>query len=144
MDITYYPNGKSGEGFEIGHIVNNMRYRWIKHNTRLMTTIRPIGEVCTHCGAEGEWRRGGGLQSHHIKPVWAWMLDQVLRQPPNDRKQGEEMALKAQWGLMKLDTHFHTPDNIIHLCKSCHEKEEAKMLAKWKAHYNKHPRVSIR
>ena len=144
MNITYYPNGKSKEGFEVGHIVNNMRYRWYTHNGRLRTTIRPAESVCAHCGAESGWRKGHALQAHHIKPVWAWMLDQVLRQPPSDRKQGEEMALRAQWGLMELDTHFHTPDKLVHLCKHCHEKEEVKALAKWKAHYNKHPKISIR
>jgi len=143
MKITYYPNGKSNDGFEIGHIVNNMRLRWYKAHGRLMTQVRPVGEVCAHCGAESGWRKGRGLQSHHVKPVWAWMLDQLLSQPPKDRKAGEEMALRAQWGLMEFDTHFHTPDNLVPLCKSCHEKEEAKTLPKWKAHYNKHPKISM-
>jgi 5-methylcytosine-specific restriction endonuclease McrA len=144
MNITYYPNGKSNEGFEVGHIVNNMRVRWYKRNGRLMTTLRPAGATCAHCGGAGGWRKGQALQAHHIKPIWAWMLDQVLRSPPNDSRQGEDMALRAQWGLMELDAHFHTPEKLVHLCKRCHEKEEVKALKKWKAHYNKHPKIAIR
>ena len=58
MDITYYPNGKSNEGFEIGHIVNNMRVRWYKCNGRLMTKVKPHGDRCAHCGSEGGWKNG--------------------------------------------------------------------------------------
>jgi hypothetical protein len=40
MDITFYPNGKSNNGFEVGHIVNNMRVSWYKRNARLMEKIQ--------------------------------------------------------------------------------------------------------
>ena len=144
MDITYYPNGKSSDGFEIGHIVNNMRVSWYKRNVKLMEKVRPSDSRCAHCGAEEGWLKGHALQAHHIKPVWAWMLEQLLRQPPEDRKEGEELALRAQWGLTKFDTHFHTPDNLLCLCKQCHEKEESKTLKTWKAYFNDHPQVSIK
>lgn len=144
MDITYYPNGKSNEGFEIGHIVNNMRVRWYKRHGRLMAKIKPVNDKCAHCGADSGWMKGRALQSHHIKPIWAWMLEQLLRQPPRDRKEGEDMAYRAMWGLMEFDTHFHTPDNLIHLCKRCHEKEEARTIREWKAYFNQLPNVSVR
>ena len=144
MDITYYPNGKSSDGFEVGHIVNNMRVSWYKRNSRLMEKVRPNATRCIHCGAESGWLKGRALQAHHIKPIWAWMLEQLLRQPPQDREEGAEMALRAQWGLTKFDTHFHTPDNLLCLCKRCHEKEESKTLKRWKAYFNEHPQVSIK
>lgn len=92
--------------------------------------IRPAGlPTCQACG-----QVGGRIEIHHIKPLWAYAIEAIIRLDPKSMDDMRRITSMAYLGQIDICAG-NDPSNLRRLCRSCHEKAETEADAWWKRRF---------
>lgn len=141
MNILYFPVGARSQedALDIGLVISVV-IKWsggerAKARGRYRRTYPRTAKVCESC------RRKWKIAVHHIKPVWACIYDEIMRNPPQTQAEYDALMQAAYTGQFQIPPIVTNLDNLIPLCPGCHKRADKQANRYWKSLYVKQDRV---
>lgn len=141
MNILYFPVGARSQedaldiGLAISAVIKWSNGERNKTRDRYRRVHPRTAKVCESCCRKRK------IAIHHIKPVWACIYDEIMRNPPQTQAEYDALMQAAYIGRFPIPPIVTNFDNLIPLCPSCHKQADKQASRYWKALYVKQDRV---